>query len=409
MFAQIYQMLLSLVIGVLCARYLGPDNYGVINYVASFVSFFNILCALGLEGIVVKDIVSDRQNEGMTLGSSIAMRLAAGVLSMASVCLIVWLLNPGDRVMVVVAFLQSIALLGNAFLALDSWYQSHLRSKVPAVVKCVAYTAMSGYKVFLLVAGKDVVWFAFSTSLDSMLIAAMLLVLYKRHSNRPLRVSLATMGGLIRRSYHLMISSIMAVVYSQMDRIMIGQILGMTQVGYYTAASTVCNMWTFIPKALSDSARPVIMGLKGSGDEALYMRRLGQLVCATFWMGFLFALAITALAGPLVDVLYGEGYTQAKAPLVIMIWSTVFSSLSYPRAIWMICEEKQRFNKQILAWGVAVNLVLNAALIPMHGIAGAAAATLATEVVCCLVAPCFYKETRPFVKCLVRSLLQRKH
>ncbi|MDO5151715.1 MAG: oligosaccharide flippase family protein, partial [Oscillospiraceae bacterium] len=57
-FAQIYQMAVQLIIGVISARYLGPSNYGTINYAASYISFFTILCALGLEGIVVKEMVS---------------------------------------------------------------------------------------------------------------------------------------------------------------------------------------------------------------------------------------------------------------------------------------------------------------------------------------------------------------
>lgn len=81
-FVQIYQMVISLVVGVICARYLGPSNYGIINYVASFVSFFSIVCALGLETVVVKEVVADRSNEGLILGSSIVIRFAAGVLSM---------------------------------------------------------------------------------------------------------------------------------------------------------------------------------------------------------------------------------------------------------------------------------------------------------------------------------------
>ena len=126
MFAQIYQMLLSLVIGVLSARYLGPSNYGTISYASSYVSFFTIACALGLEGIVVKEMVDNRESEGVVLGSSIVMRFVAGFFSMAAVCIIVALVNPGDKVLLVVAFLQSLILLFNAFQIIDTWYQSYL-------------------------------------------------------------------------------------------------------------------------------------------------------------------------------------------------------------------------------------------------------------------------------------------
>ena len=109
-FAQIYQMVISLFIGVISARYLGPSNYGTINYAASYISFFTIFCALGLEGIVVREIISKREQEGIILGSGIIMRLIAGVLSMVAVCIIVYFLNPDDHILLVVTFLQSIIL-----------------------------------------------------------------------------------------------------------------------------------------------------------------------------------------------------------------------------------------------------------------------------------------------------------
>ena len=398
-FVQIYQMVVSLVVGVICARYLGPSNYGIINYVASFVSFFAIVCALGLETVVVKEIVADRDCEGLVLGSSIVMRFAAGVLSMISICAIVFALNGGDETMIIVAFLQSLALLFNSTFVIENWYQADLRSKTPVLIKSFAYTVMSAYKVVLLALGMGVEWFAFATSLDALLIAVLYLVFYRKDGTRPLRFSPKVSERLLSQSHHLMIAYMMAVIYSQMDKIMIGQMIDMGNVGVYAAAATICNMWLFIPKALSDSASPIIMGLSGKDDEK-YKLRLSQLVSGIFWAGVAFALLLSLFSGLVIDILYGADYAGAQEPLMVIIWSTVFSSLSYARSIWMLCEDKQRYTKMIMGWGVAVNFVLNFILIQVFGICGAAFATLATEFVCCAVAPFFYKDIRPYMSIL---------
>ena len=177
-FAEIYQMAVSLIIGVISARYLGPSNYGTISYVASYVSFFTIICALGLESIVIKEMIANREEEGRILGSSIFMRILAGILSVASLCVIVSIVNPDDKLLLSITFLQSIALIFTAFNMIDAWYQSYLRSKMSAIVRCVAYTVVSLYKVVLLIFGKSVVWFAFSTSLDSIMSAALFMFFY---------------------------------------------------------------------------------------------------------------------------------------------------------------------------------------------------------------------------------------
>lgn len=403
MLAQIYQMLLSLVIGVISARYLGPSNYGTINYAASYISFFTIACALGLEGIVVKEMVDNRDSEGVVLGSSIVMRLAAGFLSMITVCIIVAVVNPGDKTLLIVAFLQSLVLLFNAFHIIDTWYQSYLRSKTSTIIKCIAYTGMSVYRVWLLVSGKSVEWFAFATSLDALIIAVLFVIRYSNDGNQKLRFSQSVSKHLIGLSYHLIISYLMAAVYNQMDRLMIGKMIDQMHVGYYAAASTICHMWLFIPQALANSARPIIMEVK-SKNETVYIRRLQQLSCAIFWLGLAFAVVVTGLSHFIIDILYGPAYSEARGPLLFMIWSTVFSAMSNARAIWMISENKQKYNKHILICGVAVNLMLNGALIPTIGMNGAAFATLITELVCCFIAPYLIKGTRPYVRYMIQSL-----
>ena len=397
MFAQIYQMLLSLVIGVLSARYLGPGNYGTISYAASYISFFTIACALGLEGIVVKEIVENRESEGVVLGSSIVMRLVAGFFSMVAVCTIVAVVNPGDQVLLLVSFLQSLVLLFNAFHIIDFWYQSYLKSKTSTIIKCIAYTGMSVYRVWLLITGKGVEWFAFATSLDAFLIAALFLIRYKKDGTEKLRFSFKTSKHLLGLSYHLIISTLMAVIYNQMDRLMIGKIIDQTHVGYYSAASTICHMWLFVPQALANSAQPLIMGLREK-DEELYAKRIKQLSNAIFWIGILFAICITVLSHFIVDVLYGKDYAQAREPLIFMIWSTVFAAMSYARAIWMVCENKQKYTKYILIGGTIVNFTLNAVWIPTIGMNGAAIATVITEFVCCFIAPYVLKPTRAFAR-----------
>ena len=75
LFSRIYQMALSLIVGALTARYLGPSNYGVINYGLSYVNILNTICSLGLEGVIVKKVINEPKREGEVLGTSVALRI----------------------------------------------------------------------------------------------------------------------------------------------------------------------------------------------------------------------------------------------------------------------------------------------------------------------------------------------
>jgi len=231
---------------------------------------------------------------------------------------------------------------------------------------------------------------------------------YRKDGTNKLRLSVPVGKHLITLSYHLVISSLMAVIYNQMDRIMIGKMIDQTHVGYYAAASTICHLWLFIPQAMANSARPLIMELKNK-DEKLYIKRIQQLNCVIIWLGILFAALVSLLSPFIINVLYGEAYAEARVPLLFMIWSTVFSALSYVRAIWMISENKQKYTKHILVCGVIINLILNGALIPVIGMSGAAFATLVTEITCCIAAPYMIKETRPFVIYILDAINPFRH
>lgn len=401
---RIYQMLISLVVGVITARYLGPANYGIINYAASFIAFFSSICTLGLEGIIVKELVDNPEREGEILGSGILMRLASSALSMIAILILISILNRNDTLMLVVAALQSIALLFRSVDLIEFWYQSKLQSKYSSIIKGIGYTIMSLYKVILLITRKSVEWFAFSTTVDSIVIAILFLYFYHRQGGKRFRFRLTTAKKLISQSYHFILSGLIVVIYSHMDKVMIGQYLDEKQVGLYSAALTICNMWVFIPRAVINSARPLIIKLKGQNED-LYIRRLKQLYSSIWWMGIFFALGISVFSRLIVLILYGREYLASVPSLIIASWYTIFSVLGTARGIWILCEKKYKYVKRYLSWGAIVNLILNAILIPIWGIEGAAFATLITQIVTAIIAPIFYKETRIHSKYALEALI----
>ena len=400
---RIFEMCISLIIGMLTARYLGPSNYGIINYCISFVSFFTSICTLGLEGIIVKELVDNPNQEGTILGTGIFMRCVSSILSIICMVILLTILNPHDKVVLAVGFLESIALLFRSFDLIDFWYQSKLESKYSAIIKSSAYVIVSLYKVLILVTAKDVRWFAFSTSLDIILIAMMFVISYYKKGGMKLKISIDLGRKLLSQSYHFILSGLLVVIYAQMDKVMIGQILDEKQVGLYSVAITICGLWSFVPNALINSARPIIMKLKSENEE-MYIKRLKQLYAGIGWLGIVFSIFVVLSSKWIVLILYGKDYLDAVNTLNIAVWYTSFSLLGVARGIWIISEKKNKYEKKILFWGVVVNLLLNAILIPTCGIDGAAIATLFTQITTCLLAPLIYKETRIHTKSVLEAL-----
>lgn len=400
---QMVQLLISVVVSVLTARYLGPSNYGIINYCATYVAFFTSVCSLGLEGVLVRELVRHPEKEGTLVGTSLIMRLITGALSMGAISLILLIVDRGDTLIMTVGLLQSIVLVARAFDVLDFWFQSKLRSKYVAIIKMISYFIVAAYKVFILATEKPVEWFAFTTSLDFCIIGALLVWIYFRNSGPRMHFSFEIAKMLLRESYHFIISGLLVMFYSYMDKIMIEKMLGDAAAGHYSLGTTIFNYWAQVSLAIINAARPSIMEQHKS-NKALYLKRTKQLYAVLWWSSILVAVFFTVCGRWIVPLLYGESYLPAVDALTITMWYAPLSVLGTARGIWVVCEGKNRYVKYFMVIGALVNLVLNIALIPLWGINGAAVATFVTQAVVCVIAPLFFRETRIHSRYVLESL-----
>lgn len=403
---QVFQMGLTLVIGMLTARYLGPSNYGVIGYTASYVSFFSVVCQLGYTSTIVKELLDHEERQGEILGTTIFFRVCTSLLSSVIMSALIYVVDDGDMLIVRVGFLQSLSLVFHSFEMIHYWYQSRLESSVSVKIQSLAYLIMAGYKIAILAFGKSVEWFAFSTTLEAAVVAIALLWTYRRSKGQKLNVSVSAGREMLMNSYHFVLSGLMSTIYSEMDKIMLGQMMNDTAVGYYTAASKISTMWSFVLMAFINSARPVIMSSKNISEER-YLKQLKRLYAAIIWVGIAMAVCISVGGKLIIYIMYGEAYMPATSTLQILAWYTMFSILGSARGIWIVCEDKAKYVKYYLGIGAVLNIILNYVLIPIYGAGGAAMATLVTQIFTAVFAPLIFKETRAYGKHILDSFLLR--
>lgn len=401
---RVLQMIISLVVGVISARYLGPSNYGTLNYGASLINIFSAITKLGLDSIIIKEYIDKKEKNGEILGTAMVMRLISSLFSVIMILILVLIMKPNNNTILVVTLLQSTALFFQIYELIDFWFQARLQSKYVAIAKSTAYIIVAIYKITLLILKKPVEWFAFSTALDYIIIFIIMILMYKKSKGQSIRFSKTIAKKLIKNSYHFILSGLMVTIYTQMDKLMIGNMLDEEQVGLYSIATAICVMWGFIPEALINSIRPTIYEAKKT-DEELYLIKLKQLYAIIFWIGIFFALGITIFSKLIINILYGKEYLAARKALIIAVWYTGLSYLGSARGTWIVCENKNKYVKKYIIYGAIVNLILNSILIPTIGICGAAIATLVTQIVVVLMAPLLYKETRISTKYMLDGIL----
>ena len=372
---KVANKLLAFVVGIFAARYLGPSNYGLINYAAAYATFFASLCTLGINSVIVKNFVDHPDQQGETIGTTLLLRAMSSLLSALAIIGIVSIVDRGERLTVVVVALYSIGLVFQVFDTLNYWFQARLQ-------------------------------FAVASALDYIVLAVFLLIAYFKNGGTRFHYSLKKAKELLQSSSSFIIAGLMVSIYACTDKLMLKQMLGADAVGHYSLASTVSVSWAFILSAIIDSLYPEIVQ-SFQKDRLRYERKNRQLYAIVFYVSLFVSAMICLVAKPFILILYGETYLPAVGPLRIVVWYTAFSYLGVARNAWMVCENRQKYLKYLYVSAAALNVVLNLALIPSWGASGAAAASLITQASTTILLPALIRPLRPNTKLMLDAVLMR--
>lgn len=400
---KIIQSVLAFIIGLLSARYLGPSNYGLVNYASSTVAFIAPIMYLGFNSTLVQEIISNPDKEGEIIGTAMGTSLVSAIVCILGMNSFVLIANSGEVDTAIVCALYSSLLLFQAVDLIQYWFQAKLLSKYTSIAMLVAYFIVAIYKVILLVTHKSVYWFALSTSIEYMLIAIALLFIFKRVCSIKLSYSITTAKQMFQKSGFYILSNMMITIFTQTDRIMLKIMLGDSSTGYYSAAAALSVMSSFVFAAIIDSARPVILESKRS-NEAQFELNMRRTYCIVIMLSLVQSVFMSLLARPIVLLTYGEQYGESINALKLVVWYTTFSYIGAVRSVWILANGLQKYLWVINLSGAIANIALNAVLIPVMGIIGAAVASIITQFFTNVFIGYLIPAFRPNNKILIKSL-----
>lgn len=391
---RVLQMAFGFIVTLLTARFLGPSDYGLINYATAYTAFFTAICTLGINNVLVKEFIDHPGEEGRIIGTSLGLRAASSLLSFVVILSISCILDAGEPITILVVLLASLGMIFQIAETFNYWFQSRLESKITAGATLGAYLLSSAYKLFLLITGGGVQLFALATSLDYLCLGAILYGQYRKHRGGKLHFSWAYGKLLLEKSHPFILSGMMIAVYGHTDKLMLKQMIGDAEIGYYATAVTLCRMWCFILSAIIESLQPSILEANRNGNALLFRKRNLLLYAIVFHVSMMASAGITIFAKPIVTILYGASYLPAAKILRIATWYTAFSYLGVARTAWIVSRNKQKYLFRVYAASAAANVLFNLILIPRWGASGAAMASLVAQVFTTLVVPFFIRDIR---------------
>ena len=409
---KLLSIILNLSIGIYVIRYLGSDDFGKLSYCLSLVGIVTAIAKLGLDAVVVRNLVRQEKSAPEILGTALVLKLIGSLIALIVLALVVSIWNESAQIYWLSAII-GCKLIFNSSEVIDFWFQSQVASKAIVIVRSIKLILISLAKILFIAWGWGLFAFAWLLLAEDIIRACGTTWIYIRyrskiddrhHSNFNWRFNRVRAKEMLQDSYPLILSAVMVTIYMKIDQVMLGNMASTEAVGNYAAAIKFSEVWYFFPTAICASVFPTIIRAKQRSLEEYY-DKLQQLYDLMAAMSLTIAIVMTLASDTLVNFLLGTEYTEAGRILAWHIWAGPFVFLGVARSQWLMAENLTKLSFATTSLGAIVNVILNLWLIPLYSGTGAAIATVISYAIAAYFAAALYPVMFTTAWMLTKALL----
>jgi len=371
---------LGLLLSVWIARYLGPQKFGIWNYGMALTAVYGAIATLGLDSLIVHDLVESQWSASEILGTSLMMRLLSSIVAISASCLTAFLTDSHDKTVQLVVLITSAAFIFQAFDVIDLFFQSKVQSKFSVIAKNGVFLFCAGLRFAGLFYKAGLLYFVSLTTIEAFLGSVSLIFYYQKKTDINIKkwyFNGAYAKKKMKAAWPIILSGVIIIIYMRIDQIMIKYFMTEKSVGIYSAAVKLMEVWYFIPSTITVSIFPLLIKIKS--DKKKYENTIQRMFGVLFIVSFSISIVTTFFSERLISMLFGHAYLDAAFALKISTWTGIFVFLGVGAGNILVIEDLNNHNLYKSLGSVFLNILLNFFLIPKYGINGAASATLISQ------------------------------
>ncbi len=224
---RIVQMIVGLFVGVYVARHLGPSQFGLLSYAMAFVGLFSVIASLGLDSIVVRELVKTPQKMNELLGTAFFLKIIGAILMFGAI-IIGMRFSGNDGFTNLLVIIIAFSYIFQAFSVIDLNFQAAVQSRYVVRAQFVQLIVSSVISLFLIWIGASLLWFAIVGIISAAVLALGLVWNYLQSGGRIFawKFKLAIAKALLKDSWPLILAGVSVMLYMKIDQIMIKMMLG---------------------------------------------------------------------------------------------------------------------------------------------------------------------------------------
>lgn len=396
---------LALFANIFIARHLGSSDFGNLNYAIALIAIFSPLTYLGLNSIVIRDLINDSNSHEALLGSSFILKLIASLIIVISfISFAPFFIKDQDILSLLI--ILSLGSIFESFLVISFWYLSQSEARYYSLACIIAVAISSFTKITFVILDKSLIWFGYATLLQAVITACILIYFYASHRNNVFswRFQHKVAFKLLKKSWPLALSAGFALIYLKIDQVMLGSMVSSSELGLYSAASRLSEIWYVLPTALATAVFPKIVN-KIQEDSDNYNKFLLTLYSIALIASIFIAIPISLTSDFIINLLYGKHFLGSGYILSIHIWACPAMFLGAIYAKVLIAEDLMKLSLFRDIFGSVINVVLNLYLIPFYGGVGAAIATVISYSASTFITPFLFRQTRTSGILMISSIV----
>lgn len=321
---KLLRLLGAVLVSAWVARYLGPHQFGTLAFAMGLVAMLGFLGSLGLESVVVRDLVQHPERESRIASSYFSLRLAGAALVPLIACGYVALTHPGDRELLVVVGILASGVLLTSFDVVECVLQARHEARSASLVRASAFLVGSLTKCALVLAGAPLAGFALASVLELLFAVWMYRLLMKRLG---VEVSLRQVDGAEMRSLLLdgramVLSGLTVIIYSKIDLLVVGELISKQALGSYAIAAAMCGAWNMLGTSITQAYAPHISATRAV-DYARYISLLRRFLLMMLGLSAAGSFVLATISPWIFDLLLGPAYREGSELFSLLVWSSV--------------------------------------------------------------------------------------
>ena len=398
-------MAVQLFVGIYVARYLGPERFGLLSYANSYVGIFTAIAILGLDGIVVRELVKSPDQRDTLLGTTFLLKVV-GTLLMWVLILATLFFSNNDPLTSALISIIAFGVLFQTFNVIDYNFQAEVKLKYVVHSQIAQLIVSSITKLVLILKGLPLVWFAAVYSLDAIILAVGLAYAYSRNSGsiKKWKWNAKVALALLLDSWPLMFAYMSYLIYAKIDRIMIKEMLDEHNVGIYSAAYILYEAPLFISLMIAKSVYPILVQYY-QDNKNKFFQLYSTLSSYMTLLSYLIVLFIFIFHEILIQITFGESFEESSKILMLLSFGMIPMFNAFLRSSYITITGNQKIILYTTLFSAMLNIVLNLLLIKAYGVIGAVYATVFTQTLSLIVLNFAFTNTRSIFFIQAKSLL----